>query len=311
MNTAFLFPGQGAQTPGFLHRLPQHPAVAATLAEAESVLARPLDGLDSAAALSSTVPVQLATVIAGVAVWRGLCAEGASPDACAGLSVGAFAAAVACQALAFDDALRLVQLRAEAMERAFPGGYGMVAVVGLSERQGRRLIDDVAGAGAPLFLANVNAPAEIVLAGSDVALGSAIAAAERAGASTRRVATSVPSHCPLLDGVSEQLRAAIAQVRVARPRIPYVSNHRARAVSDAEGIAEDLIVSVSRTVRWHDATSLLYELGCRLFVEPPPGRTLTKLIEASWPEARALAVEDAPLDATVQRILDGATRSAG
>jgi malonate decarboxylase epsilon subunit len=303
MNTAFLFPGQGAQTPGFLHRLPQHAAVAATLAEAESVLALRLDGLDSADALASTVPVQLGTLIAGVAVWRCLRAEGASPDASAGLSVGAFAAAVACQALAFADALRLVQLRAEAMEEAFPSGYGMVAVVGMSERQARQLVEDVARSGVPLFLANVNAPAEIVLAGSDVALGSAIAAAERAGGSTRRLATSVPSHCQLLSGVSEKLRDAMGQVRIARPSIPYVSNRRARAVSDAEGIAEDLIAGVSHTVRWHDATSLLYELGCRLFVEPPPGCTLTRLVESAWPDARALAVEDAPLDTTVQRIL--------
>jgi malonate decarboxylase epsilon subunit len=303
MKTAFLFPGQGAQIAGFLHRLPRHPAVAATLAEAEHVLGRDLDALDSARSLTSTVPVQIGTLIAGVAVWRSLGAEGARPDASAGLSVGAFAAAVACGALAFPDALRLVELRAVAMERAYPGGYGMLGIVGMAEPQGRRLIEGIATADTPLFLASVNAPAELVLAGSDVALALATSAAERAGARARRLAMAVPSHCELMKGASEKLRGAMEHVRITRPSIPYVSNHRARAIDDAKGVAEDLIVGVAQTVRWYDATTLLYELGCRLFIEPPPGRTLTKLIEGAYPDARALAVEDARLDSVVQAIL--------
>src|SRR5215472_1796392 len=115
MRFALLFPGQGAQRPGFLQRLPQHPAVRATLEEAGHVLGRDPFGLDDAAALKSTTAVQLGAVIAGVASARALQAEGVAADAVAGLSVGAFAAAVACGSVTFPDALRLVSLRGESM----------------------------------------------------------------------------------------------------------------------------------------------------------------------------------------------------
>ncbi|HYZ15268.1 MAG TPA: acyltransferase domain-containing protein, partial [Candidatus Acidoferrum sp.] len=113
MSTAFLFPGQGAQTPGFLDRLADDPAVAATLAEATILLGRDVREIQSAQALSSTVAVQITTLVAGVASLRALARRGVAPDAVAGLSVGAFAAAVAGGALDFADALPLVRLRAE------------------------------------------------------------------------------------------------------------------------------------------------------------------------------------------------------
>ena len=132
MRLTLLFPGQGAQRPGFRRRLPQHPAVHGTLAEARRILEQDLGQLDDAAALQSTAAVQLGTLIAGVAVARALAAEGVTADAVAGLSVGAFAAAVACEALTFPDALSLVKLRGEAMARAAPHGHGMAAILGLT-----------------------------------------------------------------------------------------------------------------------------------------------------------------------------------
>src|SRR5205807_7355493 len=94
MRVALLFPGQGAQTSDFLRRLPPHPAVHATLEEARQVLGQDPEQLDSVTALQLTPAVQLATVIAAVATARALAADGLLPDAVAGLSVGAFAAAV-------------------------------------------------------------------------------------------------------------------------------------------------------------------------------------------------------------------------
>jgi malonate decarboxylase epsilon subunit len=64
-------------------------------------------------------------------------------------------------------------------------------------------------------------------------------------------------------------------------------------------VAEDLILNVSRTVRWHDSATLLYELGCRLFIETPPGSVLSNLVKDSFPEARALALEDTPIASVV------------
>lgn len=294
MQTALLFPGQGAQRPGFLKRLPEHPAVSATLAEAARVLERDIHGLDEAAALRSTIAVQLGTVIAGVAGARALEAEGLVANAVAGLSVGAFAAAVTCGAITFADALRLVTLRGEAMTRAAPEGHGMTAILGMGERGARALVAEV-GARLPLYLASINAPAEVVVSGTEAALAGAAEAAHAAGASAQRLQVSIPSHCAIMQGVSAALREAIATVKLAAPRMPYVSNHRARVALSAAEVAEDLVLNVSRTVRWHDSMTLLHELGCRLYIETPPGHVLTTLVADSLPDVRVVALDDAPL----------------
>lgn len=299
VSIALLFPGQGAQSPGFLHRIPQHAAVRRTLAEASQMLNQDTTALDSADALASTVAVQLTTLVAGVAVTRALQEEGVTASAVAGLSVGAFAAAVACGALPFADAVRLVKLRAEWMEQAYPSGYGMAAIVGLDERQIADVIDRAGGARAQLYLANINAPTQMVLSGPDRALDAAIIAARHAGArKAERMAVSVPSHSPLLDGVARQLSDAMTTIELKAPSIPYV-NRCARVVRDAAGIGEDLSHNVASTVRWHDAVTVLYELGVRLFIEPPPGDVLSRLAQAAFADARSVATDDARLDSIV------------
>jgi malonate decarboxylase epsilon subunit len=298
MRLALLFPGQGTHTPGFLSRLPAHPAVQATLTEAARVLGAGAAQLDSASALESTAAVQLSTVIAGVAMARALAADGTQADAVAGLSVGAFAAAVVSGALTFPEALTLVKLRGEAMAQAVPSGHGMTAILGLSERDARALIARVS-ARAPLYLASINGPSEVVVSGPDAALELAAAEAHTAGAAARRLRLTIPSHCPLMDGVSARLRTALQSVAVRAPRAAYVSNTRARVAREAREVAEDLILNVSHTVRWHDSVTLLFELGCRLFLETPPGAVLSNLVKDSFPEARALALEEVPLATAV------------
>jgi malonate decarboxylase epsilon subunit len=98
-------------------------------------------------------------------------------------------------------------------------------------------------------------------------------------------------------------------VRLAPPQLPYVSNHRARLTSDAGEIAEDLIVNVARPVLWHDSMTLLHELGCRLYIEVPPGTVLTQLARTAFPAARALACEDTPL-ANIVRLAQAARGAA-
>jgi malonate decarboxylase epsilon subunit len=298
MRLALLFPGQGTHTPGFLGRLPAHPAVQATLEEAARALGAGSGQLDSAAALESTAAVQLTTVIAGVAMARALAAEGIRADAVAGLSVGAFAAAVVSGALTFPEALALVQLRGEAMARAVPQGHGMSAILGLTERDVRDLIARVS-ARAPLYLASVNGPSEFVVSGSDGALELAAGEAYAAGAAARRLRLAIPSHCPLMEGVSAQLRTAIAGVAVRAPRAAYVSNGRARVARQASEVAEDLIQNVAHTVRWHDSVTLLFELGCRVFAETPPGAVLSNLLRASYPQARVVPLDEVPLATAV------------
>jgi malonate decarboxylase epsilon subunit len=296
VSVAFLFPGQDSQRPGMLHGLPDHPAIRATLEEASAALGREVRDLDTDASLASTVGVQVALLVAGVAVARALEAEGATPDFVAGLSVGAFAAAVTAGCLDFRAALPLVRLRAELMESAYPHGYGLAAVVGLDERQVAALVQQVSTAQAPVYLANVNAPRQIVIAGADPGLERVLDRARALGVQkAKRLRVSVPSHCPLLQAVADQLTSALAPVRLLPPRVPYAGNRNGRALRDPELIREDLAGNVAHPVRWHDATTVLFERGAQLFVEMPPGRVLTDLASSAFPEARAVAVADVGL----------------
>src|SRR5271170_4645024 len=149
LNTAFLFPGQGAQKPGMLHELIDDPAVELTLDEISNVLKSDVRPLDSPEALNSTVSVQVALLASGVATARALQRRNVTCCAVAGLSVGAFAAAVVAEAIILKDAVSLVRSRAEKMERLYPVGYGLAAIVGLNERQVTAIVDSVHTAANP------------------------------------------------------------------------------------------------------------------------------------------------------------------
>jgi malonate decarboxylase epsilon subunit len=303
MSVAFLFPGQGSQQSNMLHDLPDCTATAATLKEASMALARDVLELDSESALRSTVSTQLALLIAGVAFGRALLAEDAIPKMVAGLSVGAFAAAVIAGSLDFSFALPLVRLRGELMEKLYPCGYGMSAIGGLDERQLTDLIAEVTSPDSPVFLANLNASRQMVVSGAVAGLERLMEKARLAGASrTQRLNVSVPSHCRLLEPVAAELDRAMAGVKVRPPNCVYVGNRGGRPLVDAVSVHRDLAGNVAHAVRWHDSTTLMFELGARLFVELPPGRILANLAAASFPEARAVACAGSQIDSIVQLV---------
>jgi malonate decarboxylase epsilon subunit len=128
MKTGLLFPGQGSQKPQMLHDLVRDPAVEKTLSEVSAALDLDVRMLDRPEALQSAVSVQLAILTAGVATARALQKNGLAPLAVAGLSVGAFSAAVAADSISLSDAVRLVRSRAEQMEQLYPVGYGLSAI---------------------------------------------------------------------------------------------------------------------------------------------------------------------------------------
>ncbi|WP_233805717.1 malonate decarboxylase subunit epsilon [Paraburkholderia sp. HP33-1] len=306
---ALLFPGQGAQSEGFLHRLPQHRAVQDTLAEAADTLDIDVLTLDSPDALSSTVAVQLGLTIAGVAIARALADEGLAAEISAGLSVGAFAAAVSCGAVAFRDALKMVRRRAELMETAYPSGYGLAAVSGLSEQRVETLVaQQAAEQRQRVYIGNVNAPRQIVMAGADDALDAFIEHALSAGArKATRLAVSVPSHCELLAHASDELLAYSRELPFERPRGVYIGNRGGRPLYTAKAIREDLATNIRYTVRWFDALTAMQEMGAHVLVEAPPGQVLTDIVTGNFPEAIALAASTLPFDrlvGTVRRRLE-------
>jgi malonate decarboxylase epsilon subunit len=293
MTVAFLFPGQGSQSAGLLHHLPQNSEVTRTIHEASDVLGLDLDNLDNAAALYSTAAVQTALLIAGVASARALTAEKVHPTAVAGMSIGAFGAAVTCGTLSFGDALPLVRLRGELMERAFPTGFGLAAIEGLDQIRMEAIVERTRTPELPVYISNINAPRQIVVAGSDSALVAVISQARQQGARrAQRLAVSVPSHCPLLQPVADRLAQAMARLTLRTPSMPYVSNRGGRALYDAEAIRLDLATSVAHPVRWYNALEVLQELGANVFIEMAPGHVSTHLVAELLPGVRAVSIAD-------------------
>jgi malonate decarboxylase epsilon subunit len=303
MSVAFLFPGQGSQQPGMLNDLPECATTAATLREASTVLARDVLELDTEAALRSTVSVQLGLLVAGVAFGRTLLGEGAMPSMVGGLSVGSFAAAVLADSLDFRSALNLVRLRGELMEKMYPRGFGMAVIVGLDEKQLSDLVAEAGSPESPVFLANLNAPRQMVVSGAQAGLERLMGMARLAGANrVEQLNVSVPSHCRLLEPVADELDHAMAGVSLRAPKCVYVGNRGGRPLRDLNSVRRELVSNVAHAVRWHDATTLMFELGARLFVELPPGRALTSLVAASFPDARAIACAGSQVEFIAQLV---------
>jgi malonate decarboxylase epsilon subunit len=296
MSILFMFPGQGSQRAGMLHALPQDPAVARTMEEAGDALdADPLE-LDTGQALRSTVAAQLCLAIAGVAVARTLIRQDAAPDMVAGLSIGAWPAAVVAGVIDFGDALRLVRLRGQLMQDAYPRGYGMAAIVGLDELEVGAIVARVHSATSPAYIANLNAERQIVVAGSDAALAQAMQLAQARGASkATRLCMAVPSHCPLLEKQAQALAAAAEKVARHAPRVAYISSSRARALLRADIIVRDLAWNMAQPVLWRDTLRHAFERGARLALEVPGGGTLTRLADEVF--ARDALARGAAIDA--------------
>lgn len=290
MKILFTFPGQGTQHAGMLQNLP-----GTELALAREVLGAEANTLDTLDALQHTRAVQLALLIAGVAWARELERRGVAPDIVSGLSIGAYPAAVIAGALEFTDALTLVALRGDLMEQAYPHGYGLTAIMGLTLPQVESLV-----AGSGTFIANLNAETQIVIAGRDEAMADVAKRALDKGASkAHRLAVSVPSHCALLAEPAQRLVEAFRHVTLSRPRCAYLSGSTGRVLWQPERIADDLAMNMARTVRWQDAAISANEREARLAIEMPPGGVLTCLTrQAEW-EGESVSLERSGVDVAV------------
>ena len=302
MNVEFLFPGQGSQEPEMLHHLISHRAAEEVLQEMSQTLGFDVRVTDSENALKSTISIQLALLASGVATARVLLQSGVRPTAVVGLSIGAFAAAVVAEALSLSDATKLVRSRAEQMEMMYPSGYGLAVLIGLNETQVSGLVKAVNSEAHPVFVGNINAPRQIVIAGSIDGMKEVLSRAVELGARKAELLhVSVPSHCPLLQPIANSLREQLRSMQVRDPRFVYISNVNARAIRSAAGIATDLADNIAHGVRWHDATSVAQELGCQLFLEMPPGHVLSDLARENLPEVEAYPVVSGSLDRLLQR----------
>jgi malonate decarboxylase epsilon subunit len=303
MSMAFVFPGQGSQSSGMLHDLLPFQVVQQVLDEISEELGSDVRELDSEVALASEVSTQLVIFSAGLASARALVDCGIEPSAVAGHSIGAFAAAVIAGVLTIKDAVELVRLRAQSMISLYPSGYGLSAIVGLSEQQVSAIVQIVASKDLSVFVSNINAPRQIVIAGAIPGMDEVLAEALHRGAQ-KAIRLHVPalSHCPLLQPIADLLHERMSSIEIVAPRVPYVANVTGRAVRSAQRVADDLAENVAHGVRWYDASVVLSELGCSLFLEVPPGNVLSDLANESLPSVRAIPVNTAVLPRILQLV---------
>lgn len=291
MKSAFLFPGQGSQYEGMLNDLPNDPVVKDILEESSEILKRPIDTLHNKKSLSTTKAVQQCLLIASVSSYKVFEKNGVIPSYVAGHSVGAFGAAVASGVITFEEALKLVTLRGELMEKTCDSGYGMAVVLGLDEFRLSEIVNSLFNKENPVYVSNRNSPTQITLSGSLKGLEKVIDYVKTHGATSAHLLNvSTPSHCPLFKNVSEELLIELDKLVLKRPKIPISSNVNSRLLRQAESVKEDLAKSICYPVRWHDAVNLLYETGTRLFIEMPPGDVLSKLANQAFSDVRTLAV---------------------
>lgn len=288
MAFAFLFPGQGSQSLNMMDGFAA-PIVKETFDEASEALGEDLWAMlkaDSAEAINQTINTQPLMLAAGVATYRAwLAAGGATPTHFAGHSLGEYSALVAADALDFDDAVRLVRLRAEAMQSAVPAGEGaMAAVLGLDDAE-IVLACAEAAAGDVVSAVNFNAPGQVVIAGSKAAVERAIAACKARGAKRAMpLPVSVPSHCALMRPAADKLAEALAGISVNVPLVPVIHNADVASYTDPAAIRDALVRQLYSPVRWTETIRLLAAQGVLHQAECGPGKVLAglnKRIEAS------------------------------
>ena len=303
MKILFSFPGQGAQYTNMLHQLPKSEVTQQVLNLASDVLQENILNLDSETALKNTRSVQLCILITGVIYANLLQQQGVEADYVSGLSIGAFPAAVFSGALDLSDAIKIVSLRGELMQHAYPQGYGLTSIQGLLEQQVCLIVEQVNSDQYPVYIANFNDEQQFVIAGSDQAMLKVAQLAKKMGArKVVKLAISVPSHCPLLTKTAHQLAQAMDNISIKIPRISYLSANNARIINQVEKLRDDLAYNMARSVYWHETMTAAYERGVRIAIEMPPGAVLTGLTKKVMDQGEVIALNQVGIVHAVQLV---------
>jgi [acyl-carrier-protein] S-malonyltransferase len=275
---AFTFPGQGSQRPGMGAAWVDHPSFE-LVEQASEVVERDLAELllhADEGTLRLTQNAQIATFVQSLVVLDALERLGIEPAALAGHSLGEYSALVASGALSYEDGLRLVSERGAAMADAAEQTAGtMMAVLGLDDDSVEAACVRAEGSA---WVANFNAPGQVVIAGEPEALERAAEIAKSLGA--KRV-MSFPVggafHTPLMAPARDRLRKALAEISFRESEPVVVANVDARAHSDGADWPSLLSAQLGAPVRWRQGLETLWGLGARTFVEVGPGGVLTGL----------------------------------
>ena len=284
MKLAFVFPGQGSQAVGMLSDMIDLSVVKNTIIEASDALGVDLLSMmqnGPAEDLNLTVNTQPVMLTASVAFYRAwLEAGGVKPDIMAGHSLGEYSALTAANVISLTDAVKLVRLRAEAMQNAVPVGVGgMAAILGIDDEVVKQVCAEAqAATGEIVEAVNFNSPGQVVIAGHKGAVEKACELAKAAGAKRALVLpVSAPFHSTLLKPAAEKLQAALAELTLNAPTIPVVNNVDVLVQNDVAAIKDALVRQAWHPVRWVECVQYIAEQGVTDMVECGPGKVLAGL----------------------------------
>ena len=278
---AYVFPGQGAQFSGMGKDLYEQSELARSLfAKANEILGFDIQSImfeGSDEALKQTNVTQPAIFLHST-ILAACLGESFAPDMVAGHSLGEFSALVANKTLTFEDGLRLVAKRADAMQKACElAPSTMAAILGLEDEVVERICAGIAGVVVP---ANYNCPGQLVISGSLTAIEEACTQLSAAGAK-RALVLQVGGafHSPLMEPAREELAAAIEATHFAQPICPVYQNVNAQAVTDPAQIKANLVTQLTGAVRWTQIMQNMLADGCAEVIEVGPGKVLQGLFK--------------------------------
>jgi [acyl-carrier-protein] S-malonyltransferase len=299
-NTAFIFPGQGSQFAGMGKDVAEaFPAARRVFDDIDEALGFPISRLcfegpeDQLKLTENTQPAILAVSSAIHAVLEDLGAT--RRDVVAGHSLGEYSAIVSVGGLTAAEAAQIVRMRGRFMQEAVPVGTGgMAALIGPTVEEARAICEEAAE-GEILSVANINAPGQIVIAGTKNAIDRAITVAKAHG--VRRalpLPVSAPFHCQLMKPAEERLRPLLENAHVKDLWMSLVSNVDASPIGTATAVRNALVRQVESPVRWVESVQKMVLMGVRRFVEIGPGNVLTGLVKRIDPAVELINVSDVP-----------------
>ena len=298
-NTAFVFPGQGSQYAGMGRDVAdKYPAARRVFDDIDAALGYSISKLcfeGPEEQLKLTENTQPAILAVSSAIHAVLEEHGAARrDLVAGHSLGEYSAIVSVGGLTPAEAAKIVHLRGKFMQEAVPVGTGgMAALIGPSVEDAKAICDEAAQ-GEVVSVANINAPGQIVIAGTKEGVDRAIAVAKAKG--VRRalpLPVSAPFHCELMKPAEEKLKPILDDAHFKDLWVALVSNVDASPIGTATAVRNALLRQVASPVRWVESVQRMVSMGVKRFVEIGPGNVLTGLIKRIDPGVELVNVSDA------------------
>jgi [acyl-carrier-protein] S-malonyltransferase len=302
MSTAFIFPGQGSQTPGMGKSLfDAFGAAREVFQEVDEALSEKLSKLifeGPADELTLTANAQPALMAVSLAAIRALSAEfgvtAAKASFMAGHSLGEYSALAAAGALSIHDAAKLLRLRGQAMQAAAPVGTGaMAALIGKVDIATAEAIAKEGEAAGIVVVANDNNVGNVVISGQKAAVDAAIAAAKAKGVKSIPLPVSAPFHSPLMRPAAEAMAEALSNTVISPLAAPVVANVTARPTNEPAAIRKLLVEQVTGRVRWRESIEWMAgEGGIARFVEIGAGKQLSGMVKRNAPDAETVALNE-------------------